>query len=136
MTRPWAGRNAPSLEDFATLAEAAIAALPPQFADAARGVALQIVDFAPDEILAEMDMDDPYELTGLYSGVPLTEKSLFDQPMEPDTIWLFRRPILEEWIDRGDVSLGELITHVYVHELAHHLGWSDADIAVVDRWWE
>ena len=136
MTRPWAGRNAPSLEDFAALAEAAIAALPPEFADAASEVALQIVDFASDEILAEMDMDDPYELTGLYSGVPLTEKSLFDQPMEPDTIWLFRRPILEEWIDRGDVSLGELITHVYVHELAHHLGWSDADIAVVDRWWE
>ncbi|MCC5983164.1 MAG: metallopeptidase family protein [Rhodobacteraceae bacterium] len=136
MTRKWAGRHAPSLEEFEALAAAAIAALPPEFAAPARDVALQIVDFPPDEFLAGMEMDDPFDLTGLYSGVPLTEKSLFDQPMEPDTIWLFRRPILEEWIERGNVSLGELITHVYVHELAHHLGWSDADIAVVDRWWE
>lgn len=136
MARRWAARHAPSLEAFETLAEAAIAALPPEFAEHARSVALQIADFPPDDILAEMEVGDPFELTGLYSGVPLTEKSLFDQPMEPDTIWLFRRPILEEWIERGNVSLGELITHVYVHELAHHLGWSDADIAVVDRWWE
>ena len=136
MTKRWAGRHAPSLEDVAALAEAAIAALPPEFAQHARTVALRIEDFAPEEVLHEMAMEDPFGLTGLYSGVPLPEKSLFDQPMEPDTIWLFRRPILEEWIERGDVSLGALVTHVYVHELAHHLGWSDDDIAVVDRWWE
>ena len=134
--RHWAGRAAPSLADFAAMAEAAVAALPPEFAVAAQGVALQVEDFAPDDILAEMEIDDPFELTGLYTGVPLTQKSLFDQPVEPDTIWLFRRPILEEWIDRGDVGLGALITHVYVHELAHHMGWSDDDIAQVDRWWE
>lgn len=136
MGKRWAGRHAPSLEDFAALAEAALAALPPEFADHARSVALRIEDFASEQMLQEMEMDDPFDLTGLYTGVPLPEKSLFDQPMAPDTIWLFRRPILEEWIDRGNVTLGALITHVYVHELAHHMGWSDDDIAVVDRWWE
>ncbi|HBS21113.1 metallopeptidase family protein, partial [Thalassospira sp.] len=54
----------------------------------------------------------------------------------PDTIWIFREPILEEWRDRGDIDLADLVTHVVVHELAHHFGWSDADIAHIDRWWE
>ncbi|MBK5927653.1 metallopeptidase family protein [Rhodobaculum claviforme] len=132
----WAASAAPSLEDFAALAEAARAALPAEFAAAARGVALRVEDFASDDLLDEMEIDDPFALTGLYDGIPLTEKSAFDQPEGPDTIWLFRRPILEEWAERGNVSLGELVTHVFVHELAHHLGWSDADIAVVDRWWD
>ena len=136
MTRRWAAAPAPSLEEFEALAEAARAALPAEFAAAARTVALRVEDFATDDILDEMEIDDPFALTGLYDGIPLTEKSAFDQPTHPDTIWLFRRPILEEWAERGDVALGELITHVFVHELAHHLGWSDDDIATVDRWWE
>jgi predicted Zn-dependent protease with MMP-like domain len=134
--RGWAARHAPSLEEFAALAEAARAALPAQFRAAAAGVALRIEDFPTDAMLDDVGLEDPFELTGLYDGVPLTEKSAFDQPQHPDTIWLFRRPILEEWAERGNVALGELVTHVYVHELAHHLGWSDADIARIDRWWE
>ena len=55
---------------------------------------------------------------------------------QPDAIWLFRRPILDEWVSRGDVALADLVAHVYVHELAHHFGWSDSDIAAIDRWWE
>ncbi len=134
--RRWAARIAPALEDFEALVAAAQAALPPEFRSAAAGIAVRVEDFPPDALLDEMEIDDPYDLTGLYDGVPLTEKSAFDQPMQPDTIWLFRRPILDEWAGRGNVALGELVTHVYVHELAHHLGWSDADIARVDRWWE
>jgi predicted Zn-dependent protease with MMP-like domain len=83
-----------------------------------------------------MQIDDPHELTGLYDGVPLTEKSLSDQMQQPDQIFLFRLPILTEWIERGDVSLTELVTHIYIHELAHHVGWSDDDIARIDPWWE
>ena len=136
MAEDWAGQTAPSLEDFEALADAAIAALPERFRRAAQGVLIRVVDFADDATFDEMGMTDPFELTGLYDGTPLTQKSVMDQPDHPDTIWLYRRPILEEWIARGDVALGELVTHVYVHELAHHLGWSDADIATVDRWWE
>ena len=130
------GALAPGLEQIMALAAAARAALPPAFAAAAAGVALRVEDFASDEMLDEMGIADPFDLTGLYDGVPLTEKSVMDQPERPDTIWLFRRPILDEWVARGDVALGELVSHVYVHELAHHLGWSDDDIATVDRWWE
>ncbi len=95
-----------------------------------------IEDFAPDEMLEAMDLNDPFELTGLYEGIPLPEKSVSDQPTHPDLIWLFRRAILDEWCDRGNVSLTELVTHVVIHELAHHFGWSDEDIAAIDPWWE
>jgi predicted Zn-dependent protease with MMP-like domain len=87
-------------------------------------------------MLDELQIDDAFELTGLYDGIPLTEKSTLDQVIKPDVIWLFRRPILDEWAERGDVSIQELVSHVVVHELAHHFGWSDEDIANIDRWWE
>ena len=97
---------------------------------------IRVEDFAPPDILSDMEMEDPFDLTGLYDGIPLTEKSVMDQPMGPDTIWLFRRPILDEWADRGNVTLGEMVAHVLVHEIAHHFGWSDDDIAAIDPWWE
>ncbi|MBW6505976.1 MAG: metallopeptidase family protein [Rhodobacteraceae bacterium] len=132
----WAGRSAPGLDEIETLAEAARAALPEAFAALAASIVLRVEDFASDAMLDEMQIDDGFELTGLYEGIPLTEKSVMDQPMGPDVIWLFRRPILDEWATRGDITLGALVAHVMVHEMAHHFGWSDDDIAVIDRWWE
>ena len=132
----WQARCAPALEDIEALADSALAALPEPFATAARGVAVQVADMADEAMLAALDIDDPLELTGLYEGIPLTEKSGFDSPGQPDIIWLFRAAILDEWCARGDVALDALVTHVLVHELAHHLGWSDDDIAAIDRWWE
>lgn len=114
----------------------AVEALPEPFRTAAREVALRIVDWPDDEMLAELGIDDPQDLTGLYEGVPLTQKSVMDVAPGPDTIWLFRRPILAEWSERGDVELEHLVGHVVVHELAHHFGWSDEDIAAIDPWWE
>jgi predicted Zn-dependent protease with MMP-like domain len=132
----WTQVTAPDAADFEAMAKAAINALPPAYRTAATEVLLRIEDFAPDPILDDIGAKDPFELTGLYDGIPLTQKSIANQPVGPDVIWLFRRPILDEWCTRGDVSLGELVAHVFVHELAHHFGWSDADIGQIDRWWE
>ncbi len=132
----WAGRCAPGLGDIEALADAALATLPAPFDAAARGVAVQVAEMADEAMLDGVGLADPLELTGLYEGVPLTEKSGFDTPGQPDVIWLFRAAILDEWCARGDVALDALVTHVLVHELAHHLGWSDDDIATIDRWWE
>jgi len=132
---PFADAHAPDLAAFERMAQDAIDALPAPYAAAARALAVRVEDFAPHAMLVGLDMDDPYDLTGLYEGIPLTEKSVMDQPLGPDTIWLFRRPILDEWADRGNVALGALVAHVLVHELAHHFGWSDADIAAIDPWW-
>ena len=132
----WTHSLPPDLPAFEAMAEAARAALPAPYADLAAGVALRVEDFADDAMLEALEIDNPLDLTGLYEGIPLTEKSVMDQPYGPDMIWLFRRPILEEWIDRSNITLGGLVAHVFVHEFAHHVGWSDADIAAIDRWWE
>lgn len=125
---------APSLADFEALARRAFAALPVEVRRACAELLVRVDDFAPDDVLDEMEVADPYELTGLYEGIALTERSVMQQPTRPDTVWLYRRPILEEWIDRGDVALDRLVLHVLVHEIAHHLGWSDDDIREVDDW--
>jgi predicted Zn-dependent protease with MMP-like domain len=132
----WLGRAAPDLETIEELARKTIQELPPKFQGPAREVLLRVADFAPDDVLDDMGIEDPFELTGLYDGVPLTGKSVMDTVDRPDTIWLYRRPIIDEWAERGDVSLGQLVSHVLIHELAHHFGWSDDEIAEIDRWWE
>jgi len=132
----WAAIAAPGLAEFEQMAEQAMLLLPDAFRDAAMKVLVRVEDFATDDILDELEIDDPFELTGLYDGIPMTEKSIMDQPGGPDTIWLFRRAILDEWASRDGVTLGALVSHVLVHELAHHFGWSDDDIATIDRWWE
>ncbi|PWE32198.1 neutral zinc metallopeptidase [Maritimibacter sp. 55A14] len=130
------GRTDTSAGAMAALARATADGFPAPFAAAARAVAIRVEDTAPAAILTELGLIDPLELTGLYDGIPMTEKSVFDQPLCPDTVWLYRRAILAEWRDRGDVTLEELVAHVTVHEFAHHFGWSDDDIAEIDRWWE
>lgn len=129
-------RLPPSVADFERLAERAWESLPAEVRGACAGLVIRIEDFPDDEMLDELGMEDPYELTGLYEGVALTDRSVLDQRSAPDIVWLFRRPILEEWIERGDVDLGHLVRHVLVHEIAHHLGWSDEDIMAVDDWTE
>lgn len=129
-------QTAPDLATIEALAHEAVEALPPAWRAPARAVILVVEDWPSDALLDEMEIDSPYDLTGLYEGTPLTQKSVMDQPMGPDLIRLFRRPILDEWADRGNVTLRELVGHVTVHELAHHFGWSDEDIAAIDPWWE
>ena len=128
--------TAPDAGEIEELARAALAALPEAYRGPAAAVALRVEDWPTDDVLDDLGVEDAYDLTGLYDGIPLTEKSVMDQPQGPDTIWLYRRPILDEWVGRGDVALADLVAHVVIHELAHHFGWSDADIATIDRWWE
>ena len=126
----------PTLEYFEVQALQALAGFPAPFGALAAHVQLRVADWPSPDMLADLGIDDPLELTGLYEGIPLTQKSVQDMPFGPDIVWLFRRPILAEWHDRGDVDLPDLIAHVVVHEFAHHFGWDDDDIAQIDRWWE
>lgn len=98
---------------------------------AAERVSIIIRDFAEDEILADFEMDDPYELTGLYVGVSMIHESVTFPSPESPRIFLYRQPILAEWRDRGDIDLDELVAHVFIHELAHHFGWSDEEIDAI-----
>jgi len=117
----------PSEEDIHALAETALASLPPVLAGHVKGVAILVENLADDETLADMGIETPWELTGLYQGVPLTERSVSDGVPFPDTIHLYREAILLEWVENGE-DLGCLVASVLVHEIAHHFGFSDADI--------
>jgi predicted Zn-dependent protease with MMP-like domain len=125
---------APGLADFDEMAAIAFAELPGLFRERCAGLIVRVADFADEELLAELGIEDPFELTGLYDGVALTDKSLGAAVQMPDTVWLYRRPILDEWAARGDVALDALVRHVLVHEIAHHFGITDDEIAAIDDW--
>lgn len=118
----------PSLDDLDRLARQAWEALPAQFRALAGDVLIRIQDFADDEVLDDMGVEDPFELSGLYVGVDLTRKSIMDPAPQAPMVFLYRRAILDEWIERGDVGLAELVSHVLVHEVGHHFGLSDEQI--------
>lgn len=128
---PGSETYAPSLDDLAEIAERAFATLPESFRKLAGEVLFRVDDFPPDDVLDELGIDDPFGLTGLYSGVSLAERSVFDAA-EPSRVFLYRRPILDEWAERGDVTLEALVTHVLVHEIGHHFGLSDAAIESIE----
>ena len=129
----WGNRAAPSLDAFAALAEAAFAALPESFRRAAGDLVIRIDDFPDSEVLAHFGMEDPFELTGLYQGVDIGHRDSLGPAAEPSRIFLYRRPILDEWCERGDVGLDELITHVLIHEIGHHFGLDDDQIHAIEE---
>ncbi|MBY0330913.1 MAG: metallopeptidase family protein [Acetobacteraceae bacterium] len=117
----------PSLDDLVEMAEAALAAIPEPLREAVRGAAIIVEETPDDETLAEMGIDNPWDLTGLYRGTALTRKSVLDVPEEPDMILLYREPILIEWIETGE-DLFRLVRNVLIHEIGHHFGLSEEDI--------
>ncbi|MGH7050185.1 MAG: metallopeptidase family protein [Acetobacteraceae bacterium] len=121
----------PSLDDLTSLAEAALAAIPRRLARHLEGVGIMLEEQADEATLKEMALDSPWDLTGLYRGTPLTSRSISDPARMPDTIFLYREPILLEWIETG-VDLQALVGNVVVHEVAHHFGFSDAEIAALE----
>lgn len=128
----WAGRAAPSLDDFRAIAEAAFQALPATFRAMAGDVEFRVCDFAEPEVLADLGIEDAFELSGLYEGVDVGRRESMGPAPDASRIFLYRRPILDEWAELGDVTLGELITHVLVHEIGHHFGLSDDDIHAIE----
>jgi predicted Zn-dependent protease with MMP-like domain len=125
------GTYAPSAADIERLADAAIARMPGHFRRHLEGVVLRVDDFAEDEVLDELGIEDPFDLTGLYTGRPIGERSSTLSGELPAMIHLYRRPLLDEWAETG-VSLEDLITHVIVHEAGHHFGFSDADMHAIE----
>lgn len=123
---------APDGDAIERLAREAIRRLPPPFAEHLSEVILRVEEFADEEILRDMGIDDPWELTGLYHGRPLSERSIWASGEMPPIISLFRAPLLNEWIETG-VTLEDLVAHVLIHEVGHHFGLSDGDMEAIER---
>lgn len=121
------GRQPPTRAQMRILADAALASLPSQFRDQLGEVVMRVEDFATAEQLASVDLSDPWDLTGLYEGEPIPERSIWESGRMPASIWLFRRPLIAEWRETG-VRMDDLVRHVVVHEAGHHFGFSDDDM--------
>ena len=122
----------PSLDDIAEMAWRALGTIPARLAAHIHGVGVSVEERADDETLADVGIGSVWDLTGLYRGTPLTERSLSDPVRMPDLIYLYREPILLEWIETGE-DLYRLVRSVVVHEVAHHFGFSDRDIEAIER---
>ena len=131
MSKDWQTAEAPSLQDFEALATDAWNKLPAEFRNMARDLLIRVEDFATDDVLDELGIEDPYDLTGLYQGVSLDKQSVLDVARDPDIVFLYRRPILDEWA-AGEEELGHLVAHVLVHEVGHHFGFSDDDMESIE----
>lgn len=116
----------PTLDDIEALARDAIARLPAEFRAFLDGVRLEVQDFPDDEVVRDMGLESPFDILGLYQGHSIV-KSVDLSGNLPDTVFLYRRPILDEWADGGD-SLEALVAHVLIHEVGHHFGLSDEDM--------
>jgi predicted Zn-dependent protease with MMP-like domain len=121
----------PSAEEIESIARRALDALPKPFSESLGDVVLLIEDFADDETLDSLGIEDPFELSGVYEGVPLTERSVDQSGTLPERVRLFRRPILDEWAGAGD-TLERLVAHVLIHEIGHHFGLSDSDMHALE----
>ena len=120
-------RNPPSADEIVRLGEEVLAELPDFVRQRIGDVPIVVQDFAADEVLDEMGIDDPFSLSGLYQGVPIGHRGQAIATGVPDMIFLYRRPILDEWCEEG-VPLKDVVRTVLVHEIGHHMGLSDDDI--------
>ncbi len=127
----WQGLAAPSLDDIEALAAEAYARLPEHFRKLCEGLVIRVEDFPSAEVLNSMQLEGDFDLLGLFQGVGLPFQSETAPELMPNMIWLYRRPILDYWAEHED-TLGEIVTHVLVHEIGHHFGLSDEDIEAIE----
>ncbi len=130
----WADRTAPSLDDFEQIAAAAFAALPAEFRELAGNVPCVVSEFPDEETMREMELESEFDILGLFRGIGLPQGGAtpFTGQM-PNQVWLYRRPIIDFWVESEEgETLGEIITHVLVHEIGHHFGFSDEDMEAIE----
>ena len=127
----WRSRKAPSLAELEMLAGEVFGRLPKKFRDLCADIVIQVDDFPSDEVLDEMSAQSEFDLLGLFQGVGLPFRSESAPVRMPNMIWLYRRPILDYWAEH-DETLGAIVQHVLVHEIGHHFGLSDDDMAAIE----
>jgi predicted Zn-dependent protease with MMP-like domain len=128
----WRPVKAPSLAELEALAGEVFRQLPRRFRELAADVIIRVDDFPSEEVVERMRVQSEFDLLGLFHGVGLPFRSVSAAVQMPNMIWLYRRPILDYWAEH-DETLGAIIKHVLVHEIGHHFGLSDADMAAIER---
>src|SRR5688572_2819357 len=117
----------PGLADIDEMARAALNILPEPLRKLTAGVVVQVEDFPDDEVCAEMELESPFDIMGLFQGVSLAEQQVEHSGTLPNMVFLYRRPILDYWCETGE-ELRHVVRHVLIHEIGHHFGFSDDDM--------
>jgi predicted Zn-dependent protease with MMP-like domain len=124
--------RAPTLDEIDAIARRAFSELPEEFRRLCEGVVINVVDFPDEETLDEMKVESEFDLLGLFRGRGLAQSDAIPQSgVFPNMIWLYRRPLLDYWCE-GENSLEEVVAHVLIHEIGHHFGLSDDDMAAIE----
>jgi len=127
-----ASLTAPTIADFERMADDAFAALPQEFRDMCAGVVIRVMDFPDEDTMRAMDCETPFDLLGLFHGLGLAQGGAFQHTGQfPNQVFLYRRPILDYWAEHEE-TLGDIVTHVLVHEIGHHFGLSDDDMEAIE----
>ena len=127
----WSTATAPSLAEIEAMAHDMLERLPDGFRKLCAGVIVRVDDFPTDEVLDDMQAESEFDLLGLFQGIGLPQQSNDDVARLPNMIWLYRRPILDYWAEH-DETLGQIVRHVLIHEIGHHFGLSDDDMAAIE----
>ncbi len=125
------GGTPPTLADIEVLARQALTTIPRRFRRHLGRIVIHVEEFPDEEIEAAMGLDSPFDILGLYRGTALPYKSIDDPRPDPDMIFLYRRPILDYWCESGE-DLARVVRHVLIHEIGHHFGFSDEDMARIE----
>jgi predicted Zn-dependent protease with MMP-like domain len=128
----WRDLKAPTIEDMEAIAREEFDRLPEAFRALCGDLVIRVEEFATDEVLDKMRIDDPLDLLGLFEGVGLPFQSTLDSGRMPNMIWLYRLPILDYWAAH-DETFGAVVSHVLVHEIGHHFGLSDDDMDAIEK---
>lgn len=127
----WAGRQAPSLDEFEALAVSALESLPEPFRDLVKDVRCYVTEFGEDDVLEELGIESEFDLMGLFTGIGMAQEGITATGRMPNIVHLYRRPILDYWAEHEE-TLGAVVTHVLIHEMGHHFGFSDEDMEAIE----
>jgi predicted Zn-dependent protease with MMP-like domain len=128
----WRPVKAPSGPDIEQFAREVFAGLPAKFRSMCEGLIIRVEDYAPEDVLDDLEIESEFDLLGLFQGVGLPFQAPSAPVQLPNMIWLYRCPILNYWAE-NDETLGAIVTHVLVHEIGHHFGMSDEDMEAIEN---
>ncbi len=129
-------RGSPRLErgHFERLVADALRQIPRRFRDEMTNLALVIENEPDPETLAEMGIEPPDSLYGLYQGTPLPERAWAQGNNLPDRITLYQRPIEEDCEDLQEIR--DVVGETLIHEIGHYFGLSEEEIEAIEaQYW-